>query len=368
MAIFIFAFYQLMPRLFGIQDMLNIDFVPHLWHSFIPPLWMGGTMDAFISRDFGGLHSVFILACFTVPLFGIWVMNKFFSPYFSRKLSNLSTEYNENKPETPPSVMEAMADKSKTAVPSSSSFLTQLAAYVTTSAVENGVFQFVWKQLSRDRKLKLKLYPQFAYFFVIFIVLSFSFLRDEVENWTDIFTALADSKFYLLFIYLGSSTLSASLMFVPYSDDFRAAWIYYALPVVQPGDILVGSFKAQIIKFYLPFYGLLSVFMLLIWHFPVLDDIVFGFFNIIILALVVSLLGKRLLPFSEESNANETSGSFIRNFLSFFIFIFIALFHYLLTSVSFALLLLIPVQAFVIHLMIKRYRATDWKTIGMSAE
>ena len=38
MAIFIFAFYQLMPRLFNITDITNVTFEPSWWNPLVPPM------------------------------------------------------------------------------------------------------------------------------------------------------------------------------------------------------------------------------------------------------------------------------------------------------------------------------------------
>ena len=230
MAIFIFAFYQLMPRLFNITDITNVTFEPSWWNPLVPPMWMGGTMDAFITGNFDAPHLILILLCFAVPILGLVMMNRSFSTFFSEKLAGLSTEFNPTETSTTPSV----------STPNLGDFSTKLAPYITSSSVESGVFQFVWKQLSRDRKIRLRLYPQFAYFFVMIIVIMFSFFRRSGGIET-ILAELPNTKWYLMFIYLGSTTLSASLALVPYSDDFKAAWIYYALPVAKPGDVLLGK-------------------------------------------------------------------------------------------------------------------------------
>jgi hypothetical protein len=356
MAIFIFAFYQLMPRLFELKDIENISFESSWWNYFVPPMWMGGTMDAFITHNFDAAHLLLIFLCFVIPILGLVEMNRSFSTFFSQKLSGLSTEYNSTENQIPPSVSEQkIGDFSRT-----------LAPFITTSPVESGVFQLVWKLLSRDRKIRLRLYPQFAYFFVMMIVLIFSVFKQN-SGIDTIFEDLAQTKWYLIFIYFGSTTLSASLALVPYSDDFKAAWVYYALPIAKPGDALIGSLKAQLFKFFLPFYSVLSVMILAIWHLPIVDDIVFGLLNIFIIVLVYALMDAPLLPFSEETNTQSQSGNFIRNLLNFLIFIVVAGLHYLATLIPYLIWGLLPVQFFVIYLLIKKYRNIPWSDVNMAS-
>ena len=353
MAIFIFAFYQLMPRLFNITDITNVTFEPSWWNPLVPPMWMGGTMDAFITGNFDAPHLILILLCFAVPILGLVLMNRSFSTFFSEKLAGLSTEFNPTETSTTPSV----------SAPNLGDFSTKLAPHITSSPVESGVFQFVWKQLSRDRKIRLRLYPQFAYFFVMIIVIMFSVFRRNGDIET-ILAELPNTKWYLMFIYLGSTTLSASLALVPYSDDFKAAWIYYALPVAKPGDVLLGSLKAQFFKFYLPFYAILSLILLAIWRLPVVDDIILGLLNVMIIALIYSIVNVSLLPFSEETSTQAQSGNFIRGLISMLIFTVIAGLHYLATLIPYLTLGMMPVQCFVIYLLIKKYQNTAWASIN----
>lgn len=356
MAIFIFAFYQLMPRLFDLKDIENVTFEPSWWNPLVPPMWMGGAMDTVITGQFDALHLLLIVLCFAVPILGLTVMNRSFSTFFSEKLSGLSTEYNQTQTKDTPSV----------SVPVKGDLSTKLAPYITSSSAESGVFQLVWKLLTRDRKIRLRLYPQFAYFVVMIVVILFS-VFSRSGGFAAAIEELPTTKWYLIFIYMGSTTLSASLALVPYSDDFKAAWVYYALPLQRPGDALVGSLKAQVFKFYLPFYGVLSVVMLAIWGIDVIDDVLFGLLNVFIIALVYSLNTNPLLPFSEETNAQAQSGNFVRSMLNFLIFFVVAGLHYLATLIPYLTLGLMPIQGLIIYWLIKKYRNTDWSDINMAS-
>jgi hypothetical protein len=74
-----------------------------------------------------------------------------------------------------------------------------------------------------------------------------------------------------------------------------------------------------------------------------------------------------LLPFSEETNTQSQSGNFIRNLLNFLIFIVVAGLHYLATLIPYLIWGLLPVQFFVIYLLIKKYRNIPWSDVNMAS-
>jgi ABC-2 type transport system permease protein len=361
-AIFIFAFYQLMPRILNMEDLQNIQFEPSWWNYLIPTMWMAGTIEAFTVSGMTLYNLPHIVLCLIVPIFGLWVMNKYFATVFNQKLQGLSMELKTPAKDISlqggPSVSNENMGKP--------SLMQRLSEVFTINPIERSAFQLVWIQVSRDRKIRLRLYPQFAYVFVLLFVFMFSFMRRE-EDFATAFENIKNQSWYLFLIYFGSTVLSTSMVLIPYSDDFKAAWVYYAIPIQKPGDILVGALKAQITKLFLPFYLILAIIILAVWGLKALDDIVFGFFNIMILSLISALIMKPLLPFSEQGSTQEQSGNFIRGLLTFTIFGVIAFIHYLFTRWDYMTLIGIPFQILIIYFLIKKYRDTPWINVNYAS-
>jgi hypothetical protein len=73
------------------------------------------------------------------------------------------------------------------------------------------------------------------------------------------------------------------------------------------------------------------------------------------------------LPFSEQGNAQEQSGGFIKGMLSIFAFMGFAGVHYLVTLLPYVITILIPFQLLAIYFLIKEYRNTPWEKVNMAS-
>jgi ABC-2 type transport system permease protein len=361
MAIFFYAGYQLLPRLIDFANLKNTTLEPSWWHILIPPMWMSGTMDSIITAEFSAIKILLMFLSFAAPLGGIWMMSRYFSGSFGEKLTPLSTEYSSNTNAATASPQESLRTVSGT----KKGFMQQLAGLITQNPVEQGVFQLVWWQLSRDRKLKLRLYPQLAYSFVLFIMLLMPYFK-KTYSFSDILEGLQDSRTYIMLIYMSALSALTMMMGIIYSDDFKAAWVYYALPIKRVGDILLGSIKAQMFRYFIPFFTLYALIILFIWGFSVLDDVIFGFFNILIFTLSFALISTPKLPFSEMSMGNSQGGNTAFVFLSMFAFILIGGVHYFMAKIPYIVLMVIPLQLLCIYFLMKFYRHIGWKNINLS--
>jgi ABC-2 type transport system permease protein len=354
-AVCIFAFYQIMPRIFNIKDVRETQFEPAWWNPFVPPMWFGSMVDTAATYLFDGYHLGLIALGLVVPLGGLWWMNRSFSTVFTQKLSGMSMDVKTNSAEGGPSVFLAKNDLSS-----------RFAGWFTSNPIESGVFQLVWRQVTRDRKIRLRIYPQYAYVLVMIVVIMWRSLDNE-EGLAVAIEQIKDTRWYLFLIYFGSTILSAAMTLVPYSDDYKAAWVYYAMPIEKPGNALIGSLKAQFFKLFMPFYLFLSILILSLWGIKTLDDVVFGLCNIILLSLITAILMKPLLPFSEQGNAQEQSGGFIRSMLSVLAFGGFAGIHYLVTLLPYVITALIPFQLLAIYFLIKEYRNTPWEKVNIAS-
>ena len=363
MAIFFYAGYQILPRMIDFKGIGESTIAPSGWHMLIPPMWMSGTMDSVITGNFEGVRLALIALSFIAPLGGIWLMSHYFSSGFSNKLTAMSTDYTAKIA----AVIPFSRDSYGTVTDAKRAFMHRLSKWVTTNSVERGSFQLIWLQLSRDRKLKLRLYPQLAYGLVLFVIFLIpSTKRGESFSLSEVLQTLSTSRMYVMLIYISALTLLTMANTIIYSDDFKAAWIYYALPIRRPGEILAGSFKAQLFKFFIPFFMINATIIFFIWGFKVIDDIIFGLLNIMIIALISLVLDKPKLPFSEMATGNSQGGNSAYMFFTMFVFMAIAVIHFLLIHTRYLVVICIPFQIIGLYFLMKSYKNTTWKNVNFA--
>lgn len=98
-----------------------------------------------------------------------------------------------------------------------------------------------------------------------------------------------------------------------YSDQYKASWIYYSAPVERPGVVMAGAFKGIWVKYFMPMYFLVSVFVLYVWGAAKLLDVALAFANITVFGLLIVRIAHRRLPFSTMEQMNEKGNRFLKS-------------------------------------------------------
>lgn len=347
MAIFFYAFVQLFPRIFDFTDFSNTGtgLTPQWWHYITPPLIMTAPLDAFNTGNIDAYHIILTLESIVLPIAGLWLIIRYLAPFFSAKLADFATDTEGGK----------LEKKSQNTPSSASSIVSRLADFMTQSSNENAIFRLTWFQLNRDRKLKLRLYPQMAYSLVAVIIMSLAFFEKGHSFWKAI-EGLQETRFFIMYIYLMSSMTFTGIMLIPFSDDYKAAWVYYALPIQKPGDILLGSIKAILGRFTILFYLMASCVVWAIWGIAVTDDLIFGLLNIIICSLYMLQEGNILYPFSEAITAQSDSGNSAKGLIIMLGLMLLGFLHWGLTYIPYVIMGAIPIQILILRYQIKAIR------------
>lgn len=343
MAVFIMGGYQILPRIMERLDLENFVFDITWWSFLLPPVWFAGALEAIYFNTFETNNIALCLCAVTFPISGAWLVNRYLTPVFSRKLGVLNN-----------------ADVSPTITPTrkeNQNIVDKLSRAITTPGLEYGAFNFIYKILGRDRKIKLKIYPSYGYVLIFGIIFMFRGKQDMATTWAE----LGESNYYIVLIYLTFMIIQVAIFEIRYSDEFKASWIYFAAPIVKPGEILSGMLKAVFVRLFIPGYLIMSTAVLFIWGASVIDDIIFGLINNFIMLIILSLINQRSLPFSIEPSLRGQSGNFVRNLLSFLIIGLLGVAHYLLIAYSSWLLLAaIPLMAIFTFILLRMYRNTSW--------
>ncbi|MEP6645719.1 MAG: hypothetical protein ABJC12_01410 [Saprospiraceae bacterium] len=296
--ILLYASFQLLPRImdrFGISE-FNISHSAYAW--IIPSYWFAGAWKFFYSFSGEPAFIVCTLISIFLPFFSIWLVVKYFAPTFQRKLSLLNTSSgSDNKP--------AVA-KNKNGH-TSLQIISRLAWLFTSRGVERASFLFCWKLMTRSREFKMKVYPQFGYMIVLIALL---FFRQKSNNFfSDVSNYHASDIFQILTtIYLCSIVFIGAIYQIPYSDSFRANWVYFSPPIDKPGKIISGAIKSGLLQFCVPMILAVLIIVLILKGPDLIPNLLFGFSNVILICVLFARIVAKKLPFS-MSPQNAIDGS-----------------------------------------------------------
>ncbi|MCP4218064.1 MAG: hypothetical protein GY765_25700 [bacterium] len=344
MAIFTVGIHM-MPRL--LEDGLAKLKIPlDWWTCYFPPAWFAGSMEGILQGQWSIVHVVLAVQTVGVPLLGIFAVVRFLGPGFNRKLARIDS----SEP----------GKKKKRFRFDAPVFFSRL---LTRSAVERVGFEMTWKLVSYDRKFKLNVYPSLAMMlFALYLLLK----PGKAATWLEAFSALPRTGKYVAMIYFSLLLIFAAITCVAYSDKFKAAWIYRALPIERPGELLSGAFKSLAIKMSAPFM-VVSVIVVSVWGWAVVDDIVFGYLAVHVSCVIALSMMNRYLPFSIKNTSTGTN--MVQGMLVMIVMgglMMVGLLHYfLLTKAAWAVTMGNVVLALLLVMLLKTYRRTEWAKIKM---
>lgn len=312
------------------------------WTYFVPPAWFAGMIVSLISGEFSAPYNWYIVLSIVVPVVCLLTAVIFLAPTFNRKLARMG-----------------IASSRKTRPPSRVSLSALMSRIFTRSGKERAVFEMIWKLSSRDSKFNLNSFSLLgSYIGIIFFIL---IIGPHKDIWVS-FNFLPYTRKYIPLLYFSCIILVNAVSQLPFSDKYRAAWLYYALPVTRPGLILSGALKTLVAKF--GFLSLIiAVFSLVVWGAAVIDDVLLAFVNIGLFSLLLSFIFLRCLPFSKKHAITNLSGKIIRSLLTLILYIGLAYLHYRLTRYNFAVTAAIIPPALLLLYLSRKYKNTTWENL-----
>ncbi|MFM8913991.1 MAG: hypothetical protein ACKOE6_13920 [Flammeovirgaceae bacterium] len=346
MTIFMMGAYQILPRLLGFEKLRNAASQLDWWFLFVPPMWMAGAVDFFASYDVSWMSLTSIVLSVLIPVLSWKAINRYLSPYFSTKLADLGTS-------SAPVV---------SAIDSKAGISARLAPVFTKPGLERASFMFAWWALSRDRKLKLRIYPNLGtplILILIFLLQSSS----KHESLAQSFYSLAETKSHLLIIYLGVLALIGIAVEINFSDDHKSSWVFQSTPITKPGLILNGTFKAIMAKFFLPIYLLVATAVLSIWREKAIADLILGALASWLLVLTSSVIADKHMPLSLALTDRNRSSSMVRVIITMILVALMAGGHYLISSFTWAVYAAIFITAVTSFFLHRLYENATWDDI-----
>jgi len=349
-SILIFGAYQLLPRLINTALLNKVNILDHAWSCFLPPVWIAALSEALLHPARAGFLTMgMAILGLLAPLAGLWLVAKVFAPGFNKKLS--AAAGSDSTALGPLASGEVRKQKFDLAA--------RLSNIFAKDPLENAGFRITWKLAARTREFKIKVYPSFAYVPIFFLYESLRGSGPLDERLSD----LQNGKGYIFLVYLCTFVMSTVLQHISFSEKYKPAWIYYALPITEPGKILSGMYKVVVMLYYLPYCVLIALISTFVWGPESINDILLATVVGMIFGILMALFMVKGLPFSKPVLIKQSGGRVITS-LVIIAFIAVAGYgQYFLSRWEGVIWGLLPVVFVIFWLMLHYYKRQTWENI-----
>lgn len=205
----------------------------------------------------------------------------------------------------------------------------------------------------------MQFYPGLAYIPVFIFIIFFK----NLKNVNTTLAALPDGNMFLWLLYLPMFSVALSLSLVTYYENAAAAWIYQCTPVGRPGELINGTVKALLLKFFAPVYIVLIAVTLAVWGFKTIDDILLSGFNSVLIFYTSAALSTHYLPFSQQPSTKAQGGKFVLILIRAVLIAVLVGLHWLALKVNWLVPALIPVSLAGCLLVEKKIKRLSWSKI-----
>jgi hypothetical protein len=282
----------------------------------------------------------------------MYIVIKRLAPQFSRRIAGIDA-----------------ADNSGYIVPGSkqlkaSKIYQKLANALNRSNEAKAGFMIAWLQTSRSRSFRMRVYPSFAFIPIYFVFI----LTQNNSSYNEAFQHLAENPRHLLLLYMSSFVMISALNYLTTSDQYKASWVYFSTPVQTPGNIMIGAFKAVLVKYFLPFFVLISIFILYVWGAAAVWDIILALVNVILFVSCMARVSYRRLPFSTAEEMKQGGGRILKSFIAMAIPATLGFGHYFALHLLWLKLVFLVLSSILLWLVWSSYAETSWSDTLKEAE
>lgn len=335
-SIFIMIFYQVMVRIFEISE-LTATFSQGTWTHLIPSAWF----SSFLILATEGFEDTYYIVSASlgliIPVILFTVYSKGIVPYFEANLQKIfESSSNERYKKKRVGLLERILSRDP-----------RERAFISLSK----------NIMAKDRKLKLKLYPGLS-FAVIF---PFIFLLNLASGLSfDEFRETLLSGRYYMYCYFSIMFIVSLLPLISTSENYKAAWIYKAMPLDNPQIIFKGAVKAFIIKYVIPVQAFICILFLIIYNMTIPFDMILLLINSILAIVLAFKFSEKRLPFSEDFEYLKNNNMAML-FTSAPIYGGLALIHFISGNFTYGIFVAILVSLAALLVTWKKGFKVEWK-------
>lgn len=347
-SIFVFIGYQIGPRVMDsiTEGESSVQNFKLLWFS--PGTWIA-SFQGLLLEDFSIMTVGFSVLSILLLIIAISGSSQLFSKDFNNKIAQLAAGDNP---------AETRANHRSEKIP----FYKKIEKVVTATPLEKAGFSIVWLITARSREFKMQLYPTLAYLPVYFL---FLFLRGKTNSFAEKIDDVNASGLYIMMFYISLLTVLTMFQLVTKSEKYKAAWIYYAAPIQQTGELMSGVLKASFLKYFVPFNLLFLLVCVPLFGAHVINDILLAMAIGGVECVLITLFLVNAFPFSQATQNGKSRvliNLFVLGLLALVGYLHIMVHQYELAIWGAALLMWI-----VFLFLLKVLKKEDWKSLDFEA-
>ena len=299
MTIAIILSYQIVPRVISIAGFSKgqITFSP--FYFLLPSAWFSAVLESLFGV--GGQWYIYVLAGITVPAVILLevLYKKKVMPEFEGELDKLTETAKENKSLSP--------------------FSKLMCKLLSKDEQENAFMKLVLIQVSRNRDMKLKLYPQLANVFILPIIMVLPQITGE-KGFTGFIENLRQGRWGLALLYFTGLTSASIYMIIGQTENPESIMFYQILPIENLSKCIRAGVKVVLFRYLTPIFVALSALLLGVYGFGIIPDVIIAYLSFIFVTGFIIRISAWVLPFSYESDAASAGNNLLMFFMSLFVF------------------------------------------------
>ena len=297
MAIAVILSYQIVPKIINMADFSDKELVFSPFYFILPPTWFA----SIIAILFGTIKVwyLYVLAGITVPAVILLevLYKKKVMPEFEGELDKLTETAKENKTLSP--------------------FSKLMCKLLSKDEQENAFMKLVLIQISRNRDMKLKLYPQLANVFILPIIMVLPQITRE-KGLAGFIENLREGRWGLALLYFTGLTSAYIYAIIGQSENAESIMFYQILPIENLSKCIRAGVKVVLFRYLTPIFVALSAILLGVYGFGVIPDLIIAYLSFIFVTGSMIRMGSWVLPFSHEADLANSGIGVLMFFLSFF--------------------------------------------------
>lgn len=344
-SIFIFLGYQIGPRVMEsfTEGQTSVHNLKLLWLS--PGTWIA-SFQALLVQDFSILTLSFSALSISLLVIAISGSSQLFSKDFNSKIAQLAGG------DTP---VEKKKQYPKGQIP----LYKKIEKIVTNSPLEKAGFSIIWLITARSREFKMQLYPTMAYLPIYFI---FLFMQGKNDTLAERIDKVNGSGLYIMIFYLSLFTVLTVFQLITKSEKYKAAWIYYAAPIQQTGELMSGVLKSAFLKYFIPFNLIFLIICVPLFGAHVTNDILLATAIGGIESVLVMLFLVKSYPFSQS--AENGKSRIMINLLVLGLLALVGYLHIVIHQYEMIIWIAAVIAWIVFLIMLKYLKKENWKSLA----